>query len=82
MVTHHPAILGSHKHYGTGDVLKEFVSLTMVAMEMWKKDTLSVIVATVAKRIKYFIKNINLLHSKHHCQNCVDWASAMQQKIL
>ena len=34
MVTHHPAILGSDKHCGTGDVLKEFVSLTMVAMEM------------------------------------------------
>ena len=34
---HHPARLGSHKHGGTGDMLKEFVSLTMVAMEMGKK---------------------------------------------
>ena len=66
MATHHPVILGSHKHCGTGDMLKEFVSLTMVAMEIWKKDTLSFIVATVAKRKKYFIKSINLLHSKYH----------------
>ena len=27
MVTHHPARLGSHKHCGTGDVLKELVCL-------------------------------------------------------
>ena len=68
MVTHHPAILVSHTHCGTGDMLKEFVSLTMAAMEinLKKKDTLSVIVATVAKKKKYFSKNINLLHSKYH----------------
>ena len=35
-INHYPARLGNHKHYGVG-VLKEFVSLTMVAMEMGKK---------------------------------------------
>ena len=33
-VTQNPAIVGSHKHCGTGDMLKEFVSLIMVAMEI------------------------------------------------
>ena len=51
---------------GTGDIPKELVSLTMAALEMGKKDTRSVIVGTVAKRIKYFIKNMNLLHLKYH----------------
>ena len=64
--TQHGARLCSHKHCGTGDMLKEFVSLTMVAMKMGKKETISVLVATVAKRKKYFIKNMNLLHSKYH----------------
>ena len=36
-VTHNSAKLGSHKHCGTGNLLKEFISLTMVAMEMGKK---------------------------------------------
>ena len=37
-------------------MLKEFVYLTIVAMEMGKKETISVIIATVAKRKIYFIK--------------------------
>ena len=39
-------------------VLKEFVSLTMVAMEMGK-DTTLVIIATAAKRLKNVIKIMN-----------------------
>ena len=35
-MTYHPARFGSNKHGGSG-VLKEFVSLTMVAMEMGEK---------------------------------------------
>ena len=65
-VTHHPAKLDCHKHFGTGDMLNELVSLTMVAMEMGEKGNTSVIIATVAKKIKYFIKSMNLLHSKYH----------------
>ena len=48
----------------------------------WEKGTISIVIATVAKRIKYFIKNINLLHSKYDWQNWVDWITAMQQKFL
>ena len=51
-------------------------------MEMEKKETISVLVATVVERKKYCIKNMNLLHSKYHWQNWVDWISAKQQKIL
>ena len=47
-------------------MLNELVSLTMVAMEMGKKGDTSVIIATVAEKIKYFIKSMNLLHSKYH----------------
>ena len=36
-VTHYTARFGSHKHCGIGDVLKEFVSLTVVAIEMGKE---------------------------------------------
>ena len=36
-------------------MLKEFISIAMVAMEI-EKSTISVIIATVAKRIKFFIK--------------------------
>ena len=50
----------------TNDFLKVFFSLTMVAMGMGKKDTILVILATVAKRIKYSIKNMNLLHLKYN----------------
>ena len=46
--------------------LKEFVSLKMVAMEMGKKETISTIIATVAKRKLYFIKNTNLLILNYH----------------
>ena len=48
-VTHHPARFGSHKHCGNG-VLKKFVSLTMVTMKMGNKQTITVIIATVAIR--------------------------------
>ena len=37
----------------------------MVFMEMGK-DTILVIKAKVAKRIKYFIKNMNLIHSNYY----------------
>ena len=47
-----------NKKCGTGDMLKELVPLKMIAMEMGKKDTNSIIIATVLKRLKYFIKNI------------------------
>ena len=57
-ITHHPAKPGGHKKCGTGDMLKELVPLKMIAMEMGKKDTISIIIATVLKRLKYFIKNI------------------------
>ena len=53
----------------------------MVAIEMGKKDTLSVIVTTVAKRIEYVVKNMNLLHSKHYRQNWVDWIRVTLQKF-
>ena len=65
MVTHHSAIFGSHKHCGTGDIVG-ICLLNNGCYGNMKKDTLSVIVATDAKRIKYFIKNFNLLHSKYH----------------
>ena len=39
-------------------MLKELVPLKMIAMEKRKKDTISIIIATVLKRLKYFIKNI------------------------
>ena len=64
-VNHYPARFGSHKHYGVG-VLKEFVSLTLVATEIGKKEAISVIIAAVAKGKQYFIKNTNLLHSYYH----------------
>ena len=57
--SHHPARFGRHKHCGIG-VLKAFVSLIMVYMEMGKKET--IIISTVAKRKIYFIKNSDLLH--------------------
>ena len=38
------------------NMLKEFISIAMVAMEIEKKNTISVIIATVAKRIKFLSK--------------------------
>ena len=57
---------GSHKHCGSGDALKEFVSFTIVAMEVEGEDTISVNIAKVGKRIKYFIKSMNLSHSNYN----------------
>ena len=51
-VIHHPARFGSHKHCGIG-VLKEFFSLTMAAMNIGKRENISVIIATVEKRKIY-----------------------------
>ena len=55
-------MLGSHKRVDTGDMLKECLLNNGCYGNVKKKDALSVIVATLAKRIKYFIKNINFLH--------------------
>ena len=57
---------GSHKHCGSGDALKEFVSFTIVVMKLEGGDTISVNIAKVGKRIKYFLKNMNLLHSYYN----------------
>ena len=46
-------------------VSKDFIFLTMVDSKMGKKDTISVIIETVAKRIKYYTKNIIFLHSRY-----------------
>ena len=48
-------------------VLKQFVSLIMAAMENGEKRIISVIIVTIAERIKYFIKsmNLNLIHSNY-----------------
>ena len=43
--------------------MKELVFLTMVAMEVGKRQ-FPVIIATVAKRKIYFIKNMNLFRCK------------------
>ena len=64
--THYPTRFGSPKHCGIGNVLKEFASLRVVAIEMGKKYTISVTIATLAKKIKYFIKTMNLVHSNSH----------------
>ena len=37
----------------------------MVAMEIGKKETISLIITTFAKTKIYFIKNTNLLHSNY-----------------
>ena len=42
-------------------MLKETVSLTVVATEMRKKRTMSVIIAIFAKNIKYLAETINLV---------------------
>ena len=55
--------------------MKEFISLTMVAMEK-KKVNFSVIIATVATKKKSFIKILNFIDSNYHCINWVDWFSA------
>ena len=49
-------------------VLKQFVSLIMAAMENGEKRIISVIIVTIAERMKYFIKNmnLNLIHSNYH----------------
>ena len=75
------ARFGSHKHCLIVE-LKEFVSLTMVAMEMEKRELIQVIIATVTKRKIYFIKNTNLLHSNYHWSNWVDWKSKRRQIML
>ena len=59
--SHCPFRFGSPKHCGIGDMLKETVSLTVVATEMRKKRTMSVIKAIVAKNIKYLAETINLV---------------------
>ena len=48
--------------------LKEFVSLTMTVIENGEKRIISVIIVTIAERIRYFIKNmnLNLIHSNYH----------------
>ena len=51
-------------------------------MGMGKKDTILVILAAVAKKIKYSIKNMNLLHLKYNWQSWVDWISSTHQKML
>ena len=40
--------------------MKEFISLTMVAMEI-KKDNFSVIIAMDAKKKTFFIRNMNFI---------------------
>ena len=47
-------------------MVKEFVTLIMFVMEMGKEDSILVIIATVAKRLKHLIKNMNLIHSNYH----------------
>ena len=48
--------------------MKEFISLTMVAMET-EKSSFSVIIATCEN----FFKNLNLIDSNHHYKYLVDW---------
>ena len=65
---------GSHKHCGTGEVLKEFVSSIMVAMEMGKKDYFSYH-SSSCKEDKLLHQKHELLYSNYH------WMCRWQQKI-
>ena len=58
-VTYHPARFGSYKHCGIG-VLKQFVSLTMVAMEIGKKQIISVILHQKHKSFTFELPMIKL----------------------
>ena len=48
--------------------MKEFFCVTMVAIEIGKRQ-LSVIIAMVAARKKSFVKNLNLIDSNYYCKN-------------
>ena len=54
--------------------MREYTSLTMVAMET-KICNFSVVIAMVATRKKNFFKNLNLIDSNHHCKNWVGWVA-------
>lgn len=62
-------------------LLKKFLFLTMFAMET-RKDTLSVIIATIARIKKCFINNKDHLDLNNHWKSWVDWISARQEKML
>ena len=46
------------------------------------KETLSITIAAVAKRIRYLIKNMNPLQLNYHWYNWADWTSTRQQKNI
>ena len=50
---------------GTGDILKEIGSLTMVAMEIEKKKHYLSHCSNSSKEDKHFIKNMNLWNKKN-----------------
>ena len=56
--------------------MKEFISLTMVAMET-EKSSFSVIIATCEN----FFKNLNLIDSNHHYKYLVDWLTVGWDKM-
>ena len=65
-------------------MLKEFVSLVMVPKKIKKtiKKTISVIIATVANRIKYPKRKVNLTYSNYHWLNWVEWIRTTWEKML
>ena len=64
-VNHYPAGFGSHKHCGMVDVLRKFLYLTVVAIEMGKGRYISYHNHSCTED-KILIKIKNLVHSDYH----------------
>ena len=60
-------------------LVKEFVSITMAAVETGKRHFS--VIAAVAKRKKCFIKNMDLMDTNYHWKKWVEWISTKQEKL-
>ena len=60
--------------------IKEFISLSMIAIEIGKRQFLSYY-SNGSYEEKRFIKNLNLIDLTYHCKNLVDWISARWDQI-